>query len=1073
MKRRLLVAFLVAFVCSVPFIKPLVSAHAGKSKTKLESGGAGKSVTVHATGRDNPYINLDDGIELSQGYAGAPVMQSLLKANAAQSRALAPGDFDEDGVPDLICGYARAGGGIITLYRGNVDSIFPNSLEAQRRKANGAFTDSAFLSPAQVFEAPAACDFVGAGDFDADGHWDVVIAARGSRELWMFPGDGKGSFLAARKIASTGAVVSLITGEMNRADGLTDIVVGVVADEGARTLVFEGPEGALKATPEVFDVPGEPKALALGQFDDDYPMDLAVGAGSELVIIHGRDRKLSLDVTTQAEVLPARIDRRAVGFEIESIAAGSFTGTNETGLALLSSDGTVRLTSAKRVAEKKAAKKADPEVFGQWPGATQLVCARVSTGPADDLVILNRDGHSLQIQKTGLAALARSAPSSAVRVGTSFDFEGEPVAVLPMRLNGDALSDLVVLQDGSSAAGILKTKTAQTFTVNKADDHDDGMCDSSDCTLREAINAANANPGADTIAFGIGSGPQTIALATDLPIITDPVTIDGSTQPGPSGPPIVELDGTNAENRGGLDITSGNSTVRGLVLNRFSDGAIVLATNGGNRIEGSFIGTNIAGTVSRFNGFGIAIPSSSNNTVGGTVAAARNVISGNASDGIEIEAPGPSLNTIQGNYIGTDSTGTAGLGNHNFSGVLCGGTGNIIGGTVPGARNVISANSSNGILLGGTGHLVQGNFIGTNATGLAALPNSETGIITESGPGTTIGGTVIGARNVISGNISSGIKIFDANGITVQGNFIGVGSDGITPLPNSTFGAGNSVGGIFIRGGSDNLIGGLPAGAGNVIAFNGTLGIFVGGLRNNIRRNSSFSNGGLGIDLIGHFGPDPNDPCDSDNGANNLQNFPLLTAATSDGIVTKLQGTLNSTANTTFTIEFFANDACDPSGFGEGQTFIGSTTVMTNASCNASFNVTLPVSVAAGRSITATATDPPGNTSEFSQCVQVQPAFDLCLQDESNGNVLLLNSITGEYQFTNCRGLTLTGVGMLITKGCLVTLQVNGPDRRILARIDTCLKSGIASVQVLSQGTTFTILDRNTTNNTCVCAAPG
>src|SRR5207247_690913 len=219
----------------------------------------------------------------------------------------------------LICGYGRPGGGIITLHCGNVDSIYQNSPEAQRRKSEGTFTDSAFLSLTRVFEAPIAADFVGAGDFDGDGHWDVVIAARGGKELYLLPGDGEGSFLSARKIALGGAVTSLITGEINRADGLTDIVVGVLADDGPKVLVFEGPEGALKAKPEVFALPGEPRALALGQFDDEYTMDLAVGAGSELVIIHGRDRKLSLDDIRRAEVLPARIDSRAFGFEIRSI----------------------------------------------------------------------------------------------------------------------------------------------------------------------------------------------------------------------------------------------------------------------------------------------------------------------------------------------------------------------------------------------------------------------------------------------------------------------------------------------------------------------------------------------------------------------------------------------------------------------------------------------------------------------------------------------------------------------------------------------------------------------------------
>ncbi len=98
-------------------------------------------------------------------------------------------------------------------------------------------------------------------------------------------------------------------------------------------------------------------------------------------------------------------------------------------------------------------------------------------------------------------------------------------------------------------------------------------------------------------------------------------------------------------------------------------------------------------------------------------------------------------------------------------------------------------------------------------------------------------------------------------------------------------------------------------------------------------------------------------------------------------------------------------------------------------------------------------------------------SFDSCIQDDSSGNLLLVNTNTGDYQFINCAGgITLSGNAAIIRRGCLITLQVNGPDRRLLARIDTCMKSGIATMQVFSPGATFTILDRNTANNTCVCA---
>lgn len=1336
MKRHtLLAACMFVAACLMVFGKALGSASDGKPHQRAsERARAAQRGVVQAAGRGNPYINLDDGIEIAASYDGAAGMLSVLKQNAAEPRALASADFDEDGVPDLICGYAHEGGGLVTLYRGNVDSIYPNSPEAQRRKSEGALTDSAFLSQARVFEAPAACDFVGAGDFDADGHWDVVIAARGSKDLWMLPGDGKGSFLAPRKIELSGAVTSLITGEINRADGLTDIVVGVVAGDGPKALVFEGPEGALKASPEVFSLPGEPRALALGQFDDGYPMDLAVGAGSELVIIHGRDRKQSLDEAMRAGAPQARVDRRPLGFEIRSIAAGDFTGTHETSLALLARDGTVFLARARALESyHELLKKGNPydvQSMGRWQGARQLVRARVSGGPVDNLLLLNDETDELQILQTGVSGVVAPSLSPAVRVVTSLETASKPLAALPMRINADALSDLVIFQAGRSGPAVLKTRAPVTFTVINTTDGGTG-------SLRQAILDANANPGSDVIAFNIpGAGAHTITPGTALPDVTESVTIDGTTQPGFVGFPLIELDGSSTMFVNGLTLLASNCVIRGMVVGRFGTG--LACSSDGNKIEGNFIGTDVTGTGKSGNTSEGVLVGGSNNTIGGTATAAYNLISGNNNRGISIGAG--TLNQVQGNFIGTDVTGLVVLDN-GFQGVVVGSAANIIGGATPGSRNVISGNQVRGVEISsaGTGNLVQGNLIGTDVTGAAIMPlSSQEGLVVFFGaadntiggttpaarniisgnvPGVilgvlssgnrvqgnfigtditgtlplpnrfdgieingannTVGGAIPGARNIISGNSGNGVFIFasEATGNQLQGNFIGTAVDGASKLentengvailtPNNVIGgttagarnvisgnrqngiaiqgnsgsfgdiipgapgnlivgnflgtdvtgnaklgngfsgvqlftpnniiggttvesqnvlSGNSVGvtiigdlaqgnqilgnligtdatGLFALGNvadgiellaSNNIIGGTTPGTRNVISGNDNNGILIAGANaiasstsgnvvqgnfigtdssgtlplgngragvfilaihnlvggnassasnriafnrgaginvtnfngsatgNILSRNSIFSNGGLGIDLgppssVGFSdGVTLNDPCDADAGPNNLQNYPLLLAAASAGFSTTVQGTLNSTPNTTFTIEFFANAACDASGNGEGQTFIGSRLVTTGTNCGANFSVAFPVGVPVAAFITATATDPAGNTSEFSQCVPVMAAFDLCLQDESNGNILLVNSTTGEYQFTNCRGLTLTGIGSLVTKGCLVTLQVNGPDRRILARIDTCLKSGTASVQVLSQGTTFTILDRNTANNTCVCTGPG
>jgi uncharacterized repeat protein (TIGR01451 family) len=610
--------------------------------------------------------------------------------------------------------------------------------------------------------------------------------------------------------------------------------------------------------------------------------------------------------------------------------------------------------------------------------------------------------------------------------------------------------NIEALEERSLLATITVTGTGDTIAK-------DGVV-----TLREAITAANTNvdpsgdstpgdPGQDTIAFNIpGAGVRTINLTSALPTVTDPIIIDGYSQPGSRANTLA--DGDDAVllielSRGdlpinGLTITAGDSTVRGLVINgNITPGihGIELRSNGGNLIEGNFIGPDATGTADvGTQGDGVFIHDAASNTIGGTTPAARNVISGNStgsililgnlasgnlvegnfigtnaagtarltpteaggvaifsapnttiggttsgarnvitgsSSGIGIRDAGATGTLVQGNYIGIDVTGTTALApsGSNGLGLAIGATSNgtTIGGTTAAARNIISGNPGGGLSVVGfmeTNTLVQGNYIGTDASGVAAVPNGGAGVqVGHGGPaGTMIGGTTPEARNIISGNHGDGVQLADSSGSVVQGNFIGINVNR-DPL-------GNSGEGVFIDL-AGATIGGTRAAAGNVISFNGLSGVRVFGLagspvniNNRIGSNSIFANGGLGINL-GNDGVTPNDPGDADVGPNNLQNFPLITAVSSNGSSTTVAGTLNSTPMTTFRLEFFANGAADASSFGEGQVLLGSTDVTTDAAGDATFNVTLPVPTTPSQAITATATDPAGNTSEFSQLV--------------------------------------------------------------------------------------------------------
>jgi len=526
--------------------------------------------------------------------------------------------------------------------------------------------------------------------------------------------------------------------------------------------------------------------------------------------------------------------------------------------------------------------------------------------------------------------------------------------------------------------------------------------DSGPGSLRAAIDCANSMPGMDTISFNIpGAGVHTISPTSALPAITDPVVIDGYTQPGASPNTLaigdnavllIEIDGSSAgSDVNGLTISAGMSMVRGLVINRFVSSSaaggngIALTTNGGDQIEGNFIGTDLSGASARGNSFGLSIVSGVNDTIGGTSAAARNVVSANVADGVAVYNFAATGTLIQGNYIGTNAGGTSALGN-GFWGVEADGSSVTIGGAGAGAGNVIAGSGFDGILANGASGTIMGNYIGLNATGTAKLANSGAGVLVH-GSNVTIGGALAGAGNVISGNTSHGVNIVDGgngiSGVLIQGNRIGTDAAGVANLGNGGFGVRLFAGGEVPVGATNNTIGGTAAGAGNVIAFNGQGGITIAGtssafaaatIGNRISGNSIFSNIGLGIDLGGD-GVTPNTPGGPHTGANNLQNFPVITSVTSSGGSTTIAGTFNSTPSTKgFRLEFFANTAADPSGFGQGQTFIGFKNVDTDGGGNATFSVTLPVTVPAGQFVTATATDPNNNTSEFSAAVAVAQA---------------------------------------------------------------------------------------------------
>ena len=802
--------------------------------------------------------------------------------------------------------------------------MYPNTPEARARRSAGQFTKGPFLPGARAFALPGKPDFLHTGDFDADGRFDVIAAASGAGAV-VLRGDGAGSLGAAQPITLPGVVTAMAVGDINGPDGLADVVFGVSTPTGSRLIVFAGHDGAWLSSPSVFDLPAPATAIALGALDDAHVADVAVAAGHELLVMHG--------------------------------------------------------TTLRRHADRAAAP---------------------------------------------LRAVERRTTPSAVQSGLTRDAPSTVAAGLRMRLDADGRDDLVSVRADESTPTVATTLAAATpHVVVNTNDSGAG-------SLRQAILAANATEGDDSITFNIpGRGPHVIVPVTPLPPVARDVSgtvgaviIDGTSEPDFAGTPVVVLSGALIGASGnGLTIATPGCVVRGLVINGFAVG--ILFTNlvdgsagtEGGIVEGNYIGTDVTGTVALGNGRGVGLgmggtdDSATQITVGGTAAAARNVISGN---GLGVLVTGGS-HVIQGNFIGTDASGTHPLGNTTRGLQLSSADFTEIGGSAPGARNVISANGGDGIQVDETGNVpIRNNYIGTDLSGSQALGNGGNGIDLPWA-GVTI------ADNVISAN--AGFGIFAPSGNSqpdILGNRIGTNSAGTAALGNGQSGiesqgtvrgnivSGNGAHGIILPGNANpvqgNLIGtditgtmalgnrgdgirvGDPFntiggdGAGNVIAFNGGGGVVIDRDFTTFVRifsNSIHSNGGLGIDL-GNDGVTPNDACDPENeGVNDFPNFPVLTGVTGSASSITVTGQLNSLPNAPFLLQFFASAAPDPSGFGEGARLLGSATVTTNSACVANFAVTLPAPVQAGHVVTATATatSVPGemSTSEFSNALPFVP----------------------------------------------------------------------------------------------------
>ncbi|HVS64072.1 MAG TPA: right-handed parallel beta-helix repeat-containing protein [Thermoanaerobaculia bacterium] len=980
----------------------------------------------------------------------------------AVARSVAVLDLDGDGALELAVGYRVGDGGVLAVWRG-VRSVQRPGFGAMGHAAAGAVA-LPFAPSATIHPLAAPPEILLAGDFDADGRDDLAHTSPGADRVHLLL-ELERERPASAELVLPGRVLEAIAGEINRRDGLEDLIVAVDGEEGARLVVYEGWRGASSAVPETVDLPGPPEQLLLGDFDRSHPRDLALRINGNLHLLVGRDRRLaptraapSGDERRDGVPAPSLIEVDGA-WEVAEIALGrpgersgdpyrELLARTPTGWAGVVGDewsGRWELSEDSSNSVRLGAGTA-PAV--RRDGIEAELTARLDADAVDDRVVLLADrqepwlrlsaagGGGIAVNSngddadgdvgdgvcdtgslsggfTGLCTLRAAIQEHntggfgrPIVVGTSpampiQPLSGLPAITVPVDLSGGGVIDgsmcafctigiLLSNAESSSVSGLV----IQGFSVGLQINNGDGNLISANRVGTDATGSmkvgiptsiALLNSSENTFFDNVVAGPITMIFAGSH----TNTFVGNFTGVSPTSGADLGLGGINGSSGGGdLTVVIGNviasggveieggggdgsrvednivgsdDSVGSVVGNSDHgirlvgvDGATVRAnrvvgqTSGGITVSGDSpvvaanrVGVDFSGTA--------ALPNANGIGVGGADATVfDNVVSGNTGTGIDALCQG-GVCTVVDNRVGTDATGSQALGN-GLIGISFG----AFGGAVEVRENVVAANGSGGIRAGvGTAQVISGNLIGTDQAGSAPLGNGRHGILLQS-QGSFVLGNQIADTQDVAGVQGHGLEIqgFGASGNVVEGNLIGVAGDGATPM-------GNQGHGILLNNSAPNNRIGGGGGKGNVIAHNGLAGVAVGsGTGNTVSQNTIFENGGLGIDHSAD-GPTPNDPGDGDGGANNRQNAPTIVDLGGSKSVS-----LASHPNETFQIELFANDECDPTGFGEGQSILGFATLTTDGAGNGS--VLFPFGAAI---VSATATrDSTGDTSEFSPC---------------------------------------------------------------------------------------------------------
>lgn len=784
--------FILPAVC-LSFIAALLGANlylASSAETRKDI------IALRAAGHSNSRINFQNGRNLKTHYAAAAGMadagvENALKQGQVQALSLASDDINLDGFPDLVCGYAGSGGGVVTLHLGNSEAFSPTRPETIQSIIKGRYPEP-FLADAVVLPVPEIPDFLATGDFNRDGRLDILTAARGGDAIYLLAGDENHGFQSAKALPLPGTLTAMAAAPKSEQEGGLSVAIAIEGPDGATVLMYGTQRSILEQKPSTQVLPATVTTIAPGRLDEDRSTDLAIIAGGQLYVLHGHANKSTPDGISKqfwSDKHAGQLEPIDLPFAVKAVAVSDFIWDRDARmeLAVAADSGTVHILAhgdletrplaasevlARRglVAQVRRGQRrlsdltvSKPSKEKNWVvaettsitlpntggSAQRLLTSTLASGrQSHDLLVMNPAAKQIQI-----AFKEKPQPgqqeASAMRESITFDTGDEPIAVLPMRLNVHGRPGLVVMRRGHIEPSIVMATLASTFIVSNAGDTDDaapgdGNCADSggNCTIRAAVQEANALAGADMITFAPSLNGVPIQL----------------TQTG---------DDNNADN-GDLDLNDDVTILGNGAANTIIQGSSNASFTGnvGDKIFGinqdgvySTLNVSISGLTVRF--------TKNANAVGGfteTGGAMDIFLTGTGA------SPGPTVTVTNCTFdSNADQNGYGGAINID-SGDLLGGT-NIFRGTVQFTGCTISNNK-------------------TLDTG-TAVPGGGVNLFGDKHDVTFSGCTITG--NQSSANIGS-----NGGGINIRHSFGGTITLNTTTVSNNTAGA--DGGGIMIAG---------------------------------------------------------------------------------------------------------------------------------------------------------------------------------------------------------------------------------------------------------------------------------